>query len=120
MKSSIEIWECPIEKQLELAKMYYPERKITIAKFNYSDNEFPSTQIITCDGYNKMPMPTSDELLKKIIDSGSYYITENGEGIHTVAVWDNKKDDWKIYDSKIFYECLIKAVAWLRKQKGGK
>jgi len=115
--NTIELWNINNDKALELASIYFPKRNIE--KISFKNNGKIIREFLSCDGYNPMlDMPISDELLKEIIDSEFEFTINLKDNKIVIALYkNNSKLPIQIFDADTIYECLIKAVVWIRNQK---
>ena len=113
MKSPIEIWNIDKDKALEYIKMIFDADKIKHIAYSKELKAY-----FYCG--KEMELPTSDELIKEIIDSGydfqiyhGHYFTFDANYIIEIIVNNIEK----VFSGDTIYECLIKAVYWIREQK---
>ena len=127
MRTPIEIYGISIDKQLELAKILYPEVEFCISEdadgsciTSYRENGYDG-------GYLKTVWPSTGELLEEIRNSGvKYKIYLDGASDNFAPIWwvslnplsNNATRFQSHVDCKSsFYECLIKATARIRRIK---
>ena len=114
----IEIYGISNKNLFEIAKLLFPDKKFTRIEHHkrLTYRLFYYNKIV-----HEFELKTGDELLKEIIDSGycgTAIIDKSKFNMFKLFEIDGKHAWWKEnFEVGTIYECLIKAVVWIREQK---